>query len=47
MKIAKWSIAALISYGATLWIKNLVFNFVASILVWYLTLYYLNKFLEG
>jgi len=47
MKTAKWTIAAVISYGATFWIKNLAWNIVAGIAIWYLTLYYLNRFLEG
>jgi hypothetical protein len=47
MKIAKWTIAAITSYGATFWIKNIVWNILISIVIWYLSLWILDKILEG
>jgi hypothetical protein len=47
MKIAKWIIAGIISYGATFWIKNIVWNVIAGIAVWYGSLYFIDRFLEG
>ena len=47
MKIAKWIIAGIVSYALTFWIKNLALNIILSIIIWYLTLHFLNKWLEG
>ncbi len=47
MKIAKWIIAGAISYIGTMWIKNFVLNLLASTALWFISLYFLNKFLEG
>ena len=47
MKIAKWIIAGIISYGATFWINNLILNTILSIIIWYVSLYFIDKFLEG
>jgi len=45
--LSKWIIAGVISYGATFWIKNFIWNMIAGITVWYAVLYFLNKWLEG
>jgi hypothetical protein len=47
MKIAKWTTAAVISYAATFWIKNFVWNLTASMVVWYFSLYFIDRWLEG
>jgi hypothetical protein len=47
MKLAKWIIAGIISYGATFWINNLIANIIAGIIIWYVSLWFLDKFLEG
>jgi hypothetical protein len=46
MKLAKWIIAGGVSYISTMWIKNFVFNLIASVVMWYVSLYFLNKVLE-
>ncbi|WP_456479980.1 hypothetical protein [Nautilia sp.] len=47
MKAAKWIIAGFVSYAATFWIKNLILNITAGIIIWYASLWFLDKFLEG
>ena len=47
MKLAKWIIAGILSYALTFWIKNFVYSLLASIAVWYISLYFLDRFLEG
>ena len=47
MKLAKWLVAGVVSYVATIWIKNFWINFVASTIIWFVMLYILDKFLEG
>jgi hypothetical protein len=44
--IARWIIAGVISYVGTLWISNFWLNLLASIALWYITLYFLDKFLK-
>jgi hypothetical protein len=46
MKLAKWIIAGAVSYISTMWISNFVLNLIASLIMWYVTLYFLNRFLE-
>jgi hypothetical protein len=47
MKLTKWIIAGIISYAATFWIKNIVVNIILGITVWYLSLHFLDRWLEG
>jgi hypothetical protein len=47
MKLAKWTIATITSYIGTMWIKNFWYNLIASTILWFVCLYFLNKFLEG
>ena len=42
-----WIIAGVISYLSTMWISNLVWSLVASTIVWYLSVYYIKKWLRG
>ena len=46
MKLAKWTIAAITSYVGTMWIKTFGIIFTSTIL-WFVCLYFLDKFLEG
>ncbi|WP_457560832.1 hypothetical protein [Caminibacter sp.] len=47
MRLAKWIIAGAVSYIATIPIKNFVWNLIISTAVFYLSLHFINKFLEG
>jgi len=42
--IAKWIIAGVISYVGVMWISNFWLNLIGSIILWYISLYFLNKF---
>ncbi|EDM22885.1 hypothetical protein [Caminibacter mediatlanticus] len=46
MKIAKFIIAGGVSYISSFWIKNIVLSLLIGIFTWYLTLFFLNKWLE-
>jgi len=45
--ISIWIIAGFISYITTVWIKNLIWNIIASTIVWIIVVHYLKKFLNG
>jgi hypothetical protein len=45
--LSVWITAGVVSYFATSWIKNIIWNIVAGTVVWYLCVHYINKFLEG
>ena len=42
-----WIIVGVISYIATMWIKSFIWNIVASTIVWYVSVYYIKKYLKG
>jgi len=46
MKLAKWIITGKVSYISTMLIKNFAFNPIASVVIWRVSLYFLNKVLE-
>jgi len=42
-----WIIAGIISYVTTMWITDFVWNLIAGTIVWYLSVYYIKKYLNG
>jgi len=42
-----WIVAAVISYFSTIWIDDLMWNIIASTIIWYLSVFYIKKWLRG
>jgi hypothetical protein len=46
-KFSIWTLSAVISYAATIWIKSLLWNLIIGTAVWIVVSRFLEKWIEG